>query len=415
MRHRPGRGTAVGALTGWLLSLSPGMLPRSAPVAAGVGTVLILVGAAIGAAGAAVLARRRREEDRYGDRPGVSGVPGVSGLAVTVGLIVAGAALGLSVRHEVAVRAALDAPGIGLRWVLVVALTPLSVAAAAFTVPIRVLTATGLIGTIVAAAMLMPGPADARAPDVPDRAIIDYGPLPAGSARTHPGLAERARTLVDDWERRGGITQRAVVVAVPTGSGWLDAATVDGIDRAFHGSVRVLALQYDDAPSWQSYLQSPDAAGASAVAVLRTVAARLRAVPERARPRVYLVGQSLGAIGADHARRWASEHRVAVAGTVLAGVPAGALHDAPSTTPRTVIANPDDPVTVFEPALLWRPAERSSWLPVVSFIGTAVDLLGSLNVPVGHGHRYGSLPDAAVPDTADPDKPVQPIGPRAAS
>ncbi len=30
------------------------------------------------------------------------------------------------------------------------------------------------------------------------------------------------------------------------------------------------------------------------------------------------------------------------------------------------------------------------WIPGVTFLQTTVDMLGSLGVPTGHGHRYGT-------------------------
>ncbi|ALG84101.1 alpha/beta-hydrolase family protein [Gordonia phthalatica] len=383
LRVRPA--VAIGALVGRLLALAPGVMPRSTLIAVAAGVLLTLVGMGVGAAAGAV---RNRLVD---DRPDP-----VTGVWLAVGLMASGVAVGVAARHEIAVRAALDVPSIGIGWVLAVTTVPMIAAVLAVTIRPRVWAATVLVGAVALTALRTPGPADAARPDVPDSPAMIYSLL------TEPGSVQtRADRLVDRWVDAGGLDRRAVVVAVPTGSGWVDAGTVDGVQRRFDDSVTVLALQYDDVASWKAFVSSPDAAGDSAIAVLRAVDRRLDAVPPQRRPRVYLVGQSLGAVGADAARAWAVRTGAHVDGTVLAGPPAGTVEALPSCARRVVLANRDDPVTAFSEALLWRPADRTldaeptddgdrqPWLPVVSMIGTVLDLPGALDVPTGHGHRYG--------------------------
>lgn len=384
LRIRPA--VAIGALVGRLLALTPGMMPRAALTTAAAGAALTLLGMGIGALVGVV---RDRVVDRR-PRP-------VSGPLLALGAMVVGVAVGLAVRHESAVRAAVGAAPVGAGWVIATMLVPALVAVAAVVIRPRVWAATAITGLIAITALRLPGPAAASGPDVPDSPAMIYSRL------TEPGsTASRADRLVERWVADDGLKQRAVVIAVPTGSGWVDAGTVDGVRRQFAGSVRVLALQYDDVASWKAFVSSPDAAGRSATAVLRAVDRRLSSVPEGARPRVYLVGQSLGAVGADAARRWADSSGVHLDGTVLAGPPAGTIETLPRCARRVVLANRDDPVTAFGAALLWRPLhgygaaddDRPStgelpWLPVVSMLGTALDLPGALDVPTGHGHRYG--------------------------
>lgn len=214
----------------------------------------------------------------------------------------------------------------------------------------------------------------------------------------------------------GGLRQRAVVIAVPTGSGWVDAAAVRGFEERFAGSVRILAVQYSEVPSWQAYVRSPASAGESAIALLDAVVTTLRGH----RPEVYLYGQSLGAIGADAARQWSAAHHHPLTGSVLVGYPGG--HPAGVDPTRTVINNASDPVARLGFSLLWKPAASAAhqtenvpappWLPGLSALATVIDLFGSLDVPSGFGHRYGpeqageSLPPAltgGTPDTATLD------------
>lgn len=393
-RIRPA--VAVGALIGRLLALSPGMMPRSALITAVAGTVLTLLGMGVGAV--VSLVRDRFREGR--PRP-------VSGAWLAIGLMVIGAAVGGAVRHEVAVRAALGAPAIGVGWVSAAVLVPVLVAAGVVAIRPRVLLTVAGSALLIASAVGLSGPAVATAPSVPGGSAMIYGRL------TEPGgFTQRADRLVSRWVAAGGLTQRAVVVVVPTGSGWVDASTVAGAQRSFRGSVRLLALQYDDVASWKAFVSSPARAGDSAIALVSAVAHRVAQSPRAQRPRIYLAGQSLGAVGADTARSWARRTGVAVAGTVLAGPPAGTVEEVPACERRVVLANDDDPVTVFGASLLWRPVGGRPWLPVASSVAAALDLPGALSVSTGHGHRYGleqGLAFGALPPGC------QPIGPRAAS
>ncbi|EGD56953.1 alpha/beta-hydrolase family protein [Gordonia neofelifaecis] len=411
LRIRPA--VAVGALVGRLLALAPGMLPQSALIATVAGVVLTLAGMGVGAlVGQAV--------DRYRNRA----APAVSGAWLGAGLLVSSAVLGFAVRHELSVRAAVGAPPVGTGWVLAVGLIPIVAALAVVVVPARIWVGGSLASLVAVTALHLPAPAQASGPDVPDSRAMIYGPLTESGT-----FDQRADRLTARWSADGGLDQRAVVIAVPTGSGWVDAGAVDGFVRHFDGSVRVLALQYDDVASWRAFVSSPDHAGDSATALLASVERRLATVPPDRRPRVYLAGQSLGAVGADAARRWANASGVDLAGTVLAGPPAGTVEDVRSCERRVVLANADDPVPAFRPALLWRPVTRIAgddgdrqradalpWLPVASMVGTVLDLAGSLKVPTGHGHRYGveqGLAVASMPSGCA--GPAQPMGPRAAS
>jgi uncharacterized membrane protein len=73
------------------------------------------------------------------------------------------------------------------------------------------------------------------------------------------------------------------------------------------------------------------------------------------------------------------------------------------TPPRVVyLQNSSDPITYFNPDLIlrqpeWLQGERGPdvssdmvWIPFVTFFQVAADMAFSMDVPAGHGHRYGS-------------------------
>ncbi|GAA4677181.1 alpha/beta-hydrolase family protein [Gordonia humi] len=394
MSARVSRAVIVGGLAGWATALAPGALPHPAPLVAAAGTLLMLAGMAVGR----LVGRRARAA--------------TAEFAIGAGLV-AGALLVAALWWQTQVAATVSAAAPGPGWVAVAGGVPLAVAAAVVVVPRRVWAA----GALVVAAIVGPTAQANAAPDVPTSELLTYSRL------DDRGFDARAEALVDAWAAAGGAGQDAVVVGVPTGSGWLDSAAVDGFDRRFRGSVRFVSMQYSQVPSWQAYVRSSDGATRSAIAVVRALDHRLHDGGRR--PAVYLYGQSLGAIGADAARAWAQRNDVDIAGTVVSGAPAGTIEALPGCARRVSIANATDPVAEFSASLLWRPADddgtrtvgvepsiRVPWTPVVSLFGAALDLAVSLNGPVGTGHHYGVEQGLAV---AQMPRGCQPTGPRAAS
>lgn len=391
----------VGGVLGWAVTLSPGQLPRPALLLAVVGTVLALVGMGIGRLVAALAPGRRASREF------------LTGTAIVACGLLIGA---LWWQTQTSADVGASPPGIG--WAATVGGVPLLVACAVVFVPARWWTVGALLAAFTAAFTVGPTAQANAAPNVPDDPKLSYSLL---SPKT---LDTRAHELVDEWAASDGLDQDAVVIAVPTGSGWIDSTALDGFARRFDGSVRFLAMQYSDVPSWQAYVRSPESAGQSAIAILRALDGRSASTPTP--PPVYLYGQSLGAIGADAARAWAVRNGVDVAGTVLSGAPAGSVESLPDCAPRVSIANATDPVADFQTSLLWRaphhasstrtvgarPSVRAPWTPVASFIGTALDLAVSLDGPVGSGHHYGVEQGLSV---AEMPSGCQAIGPRAAS
>ena len=209
-----------------------------------------------------------------------------------------------------------------------------------------------------------------------------------------PDLDARVQLAVRELERTGGLARDNVVVAVPTGSGWIDANAVAGLERRFGDDVAVVGIQYSYAPSWATFVFGRDEAIAAATALYDAVAERIASLPVR--PRLYVYGQSLGSVGGSAALQHGG-----ACGALWAGPPAGtAVGDA------AVLANSSDPVVRWSPRLAVAPPDLSAvradapappWLPVVSFVQTTVDLFDALETPAGHGHRYGTDQGTSMP------------------
>ncbi|WP_084510186.1 alpha/beta-hydrolase family protein [Nocardia lijiangensis] len=208
-----------------------------------------------------------------------------------------------------------------------------------------------------------------------------------------PDLDSRVALAIRELERSGGLHRSNIVVALPTGSGWIDANAVTGFTERFGGDVAVVGLQYSYAPSWVTFLFGRADAVRAANALFDAVEQRLRAMPEP--PRLFVYGQSLGALGGSAIFADDAEQDRRTCAALWAGPPAGEVHRAGAT----VLANSSDPVVHWSPALLWRAPDLAGarvdapvprWLPVVSFLQTAADLLAALDAPPGHGHRYGT-------------------------
>lgn len=211
-----------------------------------------------------------------------------------------------------------------------------------------------------------------------------YVPLSAA-----PDPSARAEFAVDELRRARAFDRPHLVVAVPTGSGWVDAAAVRGFENRWGDDVAIVAQQYSDMPSWATFVLDRGAAEEEARALVTALRAHLSTLPDERRPALHVYGQSLGATGASAV----FDDEPEPCALFLAGPPAGVRTDGAS-----VRANTSDPVVWWQPSLLWSPPDLSHaradaptppWLPLVSFVNTTVDLLTSLEAAPGHGHRYG--------------------------
>ncbi|WP_187583388.1 alpha/beta-hydrolase family protein [Gordonia sp. OPL2] len=373
---------AVAAALGAVVALWPSGLPRG-PVTSGV-----LAATCVGLATVASLAATRHR--RWRPAAAVAATVGAAATLICAAL--------LSASWQNALRADLDVAPIGIGWVAWSIIPAVVVFVALVWLP-RTTAVVAATVTALAAGYL---PA-AHADDTPTSPRTPAGVL--YELDDGADLRQRSDELVSRWVQAGGLDRHAVVIAVPTGSGWVDATAVDGYRDRFAGDVEILAIQYADQPSWRAFVGDRAAAGRSAIALLRAVADRTATRPAGHRPEIHLYGQSLGAIGAEEARVWAATARPGtITETLLAGVPGDSIAREPGPgARRIVLANASDPIPRWSISLVWRPTgeprdtvtigrpvRRPPWLPVVGFVQTSADLLGSLDGTPGVGHRYGT-------------------------
>lgn len=378
---RPRGGALVGYAAGLALALYPNQLPRGV-------AVQILVCLVLGAAGAltGLLVRRRRVPD------------GAHRVALSV---VAVALVGWILwQNHLRVAAGVDPLGPLAFAALVAAVVapPLVVGAVP---PVRARAAGAvLVGACVVAGIAWPATA-APAPSASYAERFTGIDSPTPGVRAYASLADgaspaaRAAVAVDRLVAEGGLRRRAVVVAVPTGSGWVDPHFVRGVETALHGDSAIVAVQYTQMPSWQSFVLHRGAAALTTAALIDELHRRAPSTPVR----VY--GQSLGTVGVLAAQRRAVQLGAPLAATLQVGTPAGVSVGGPAQL------NASDPVGIWSSRLLIAPPQRRAdgsgratprppWAPLVSFVQATVDLLGATAPPPGLGHRYDESQGSAL-------------------
>lgn len=261
--------------------------------------------------------------------------------------------------------------------------------------------------------------------------------------RVYVGLAQdetpelRAEVALAELKRVGGFEREVLIIALPTGTGWLDPGAMDTVEYIHNGDIATIAVQY-------SYLQSPlaliletESGLKQAKALIGAVQAYWRTLPRTNRPRLYIHGLSLGAWSSMHGTDLFALLDDPIDGAFWAGPPFPSdlwkrivdkrEPDSPYVAPtigdsRLVrfashTKDPDgsngwgemrlvylqyssDPIVFYEPASLFRapawmnepPASDVSpklrFVPIVTQFQLAVDMVLANTAPAGYGHAY---------------------------
>lgn len=249
---------------------------------------------------------------------------------------------------------------------------------------------------------------------------------------------DRAELALAELIRLGAFERDVLIIASPTGTGWMDPGSHDPVEYMHGGDIATVAAQY-------SYLQSPLAliletstGLEQATALQDVVHGHWKTLPKDQRPRLYVHGLSLGAWSSMYATNLFRLMDDPIQGAFWAGPPfpsafwnyvqtqrnpgsswglpeigEGSLVRYASHTADASVAASDwgdmrivflqyssDPVVFYDPRSLWRappwmndpPARDMSehfiFVPVVTQFQLALDMALSFGAPPGYGHAY---------------------------
>ena len=249
--------------------------------------------------------------------------------------------------------------------------------------------------------------------------------------------SDRAALALQELIRVGGFERSVLVVATPTGTGWLDPSAVDTLEYLHGGDTAIVGMQYSYLPSWITILVAPDSSREAAQILFQKVYGYWSTLPRQSRPRLYLYGLSLGALGSETCADLFTLFEDPIHGAVWSGPPfpstkwRSVTHDRNPDSPAWLptfrdgtmvrftgrenvlaqagnrwgpmrfvyIQHASDPMTFFAPELLfrkpeWLAAKRGpdvspylTWYPVITFLQVAFDLPMATSVPHGYGHN----------------------------
>ena len=249
---------------------------------------------------------------------------------------------------------------------------------------------------------------------------------------------ERAELALAELKRLGAFDREVLIVASPTGTGWMDPGSHDPVEYMHDGDIATVAAQY-------SYLQSPlaliletNTGLEQATALQEAIHGFWKTLPEGERPRLYVHGLSLGAWSSMYATNLFRLLDDPIDGAFWAGPPfpsafwtyvqnqrregspwvlpiigdgslvryASHVADASEAEaawgPMRIVflQYSSDPVVFYDPRSLWRrppwmrdpPApdmsEHLIFMPIVTQFQLALDMALSFGSPPGFGHAY---------------------------
>jgi uncharacterized membrane protein len=251
-------------------------------------------------------------------------------------------------------------------------------------------------------------------------------------------VEERAQLALDEMVRVGAFDRAVLIVAVPTGTGWMDPAAMDTLEYLHAGDTAIVAIQYSYLTSWISLLVEPGYGSESGRTLFRAVYRHWTSLPHDTRPRLYLQGLSLGAYSSEQSFQLHEVLADPFHGAVWSGPPfpstiwgeatRGRVPGTPEWLPRygdgsivrftnqenhldipgatwgpmrlVFLQYASDPITFFSTDTVWRKPDWMyppvgpdvspdlRWYPVVTFLQLALDMAVGLMVPIGHGHYF---------------------------
>lgn len=253
------------------------------------------------------------------------------------------------------------------------------------------------------------------------------------SAETPP---QRAELALAELQRIGAFQREVLVLITPTGTGWVDPGSIDTVEYLFRGDVASVAAQYSYLPSPVSLLSEGEYGVETARSLFQAVYGYWSELPADERPRLYLLGLSLGALNSDLSFDFYDIIEDPFDGVLWSGPPfrSETWRDAtarrepgsPEWLPRfregrvvrffnqhggldlpddwgsfriAFLQYASDPITFFDPLSYYREpdwmqeprgfdvSEDLTWFPIVTMLQLAADMAVGTS-PEGYGHNY---------------------------
>lgn len=265
----------------------------------------------------------------------------------------------------------------------------------------------------------------------PIRVYVGLNSAETAEARADLALQELIRVRAFERSR--------LILATPTGTGWVDPASQDTVEYLHRGDIATVAVQYSYLNSPLALLTDAEYGARMAKVVFEVIYGHWRTLPKESRPRLYLFGLSLGSLNSDLSFQLFDVVDDPFDGVLWSGPPF--LHrtwrqatlqrdqGSPAWSPRVrngsvirfltqdrssrefrsawgsfriaFLQYGSDPITFFESNAAWQRPEwlndprakdvssELRWFPVVTFLQLAADMVVG-TAPPGFGHNYAA-------------------------
>lgn len=260
-----------------------------------------------------------------------------------------------------------------------------------------------------------------------------------GGLRSSRDPSERASLILRELIRLDAFDRSVLVLVTPTGTGWIDPGAIETLEYLHRGDVATAAAQYSYLPSALSLLVEDGYGAEMALSLFRSVYRYWTGLPAENRPRLYLFGLSLGALNSSLSFDFFDIINDPFHGVLWAGPPfrmeawqeitRSRDSGSPAWLPRfrngsvvrfanqqsgwdtgtawgsfriAFLQHASDPITFFDPRSLTREPEwmkeprgpdvsgNFRWVPVVTMLQLAADMLTGTAVPDGYGHEFAA-------------------------
>lgn len=250
----------------------------------------------------------------------------------------------------------------------------------------------------------------------------------------------RASLALEEMKRVGAFDRSVLVIATPTGTGWIDDAAADALEYLHRGDTAIVTQQYSYLTSYVSLFLEPGYSRASARALFNAVYGHWTRLPADARPHLYLHGLSLGSSGSEQSMNLYMVLGDPIHGAVWSGPPfanpnwsmftQGRNPESPYWLPRygdgslvrftnqhnaldipgaqwgpvriVYLQYASDPITFFSSDLFFRKprwlvgtrgpdvSPDLDWIPIVTGFQVAFDMVGASALGPGLGHLFAA-------------------------